>query len=180
MMIVSPRLIRASRIMAALAGVGAVLYLAMEVLVFVVPGVADAIGGIAAHASVPIRESVPLVYRLSALAFDLIPTALVVWALIELRRLFLLYAKGEVFSEAALRSLNRVAMLMFVEVVVAFFIQAPVSYLISLANPPGQHQVSLGFGSNDVSFLFMAGVVLVIARVMAEARRVSEENASFV
>lgn len=177
---VSAKLVRTSRIMAALAGLGAVLILALEILLYVAPDVTTMVAGISAHTGVPLSGNVPLVYRLGALAFDLIPTSLVIWALIELRRLFLFYAQGQVFSEGALTALNRVAMLMFVETLVAFVMQAPETYLLSLANPPGHHQVSLGIGSNDVAFLFMAGVVLVIARVMAEARRVSEENAAFV
>ena len=103
-----------------------------------------------------------------------------VWALVELYRLFLLYAAGEVFSTGALTSLNRVAALMFWYVLVSFATQAPVSYLLSLYRPPGHREISLEFTSHDVSLLFMAGVVLVIARVMGEARRVADENESFV
>ena len=80
----------------------------------------------------------------------------------------------------ALSSLNRVAALMFWYVLVSFVTQAPVSYLLSLYRPPGHREISLGFTSHDVTFLFMAGVVLVIARVMGEARRVADENESFV
>ncbi len=117
---VSAKLVRISRIMAALAGIGAVFYLAMEILVFAAPDAANAITGASMHTDLPINGKVPMTYRLSALAFDLIPTALVVWALLELRRLFQFYTRGQVFSEGALRSLNRVAMLMFIEVLVAF------------------------------------------------------------
>ena len=177
---VSPRLVRVSCIMAVLATIGAIFYVAMEVLIYAMPDEMNAVAGLAAHAGIPLNDFVPLVYRLSALAFDLIPTGLLVWALLELRRLFMFYAKGQVFSEGALVALNRVAALMFIQVLVGFVIQAPESYLISLANPPGQRAISLGIGSGDISFLFMAGVVLVIARVMAEARSVSEENAGFV
>jgi hypothetical protein len=58
--------------------------------------------------------------------------------------------------------------------------QAPLTYLISMHNPPGHRFMSIGFGSDDVDMLFLAGVTFVIARVMAEARRVAEENAGFV
>lgn len=176
---VSAKLVRTSRIMAALAGIGAAIYLAMEILLFAAPNIANAFSAVSIHGNLPLIGA-PLANRLGALAFDLIPGALVVWALLELRRLFLFYARGEVFSEGALRALNRVAALMFIEVLAAFVVQAPQTYILSLANPPGQRSMSLGLGSNDLAFLFMAGVVLVIARVMAEARRVSEENASFV
>jgi hypothetical protein len=79
-----------------------------------------------------------------------------------------------------LRALSSVTTALFWNVVAAFVVQAPITYLISMHNPPGHRFISLGFGSDDVEMLFLAGVTFVIARVMAEARRVAEENAGFV
>jgi hypothetical protein len=45
---------------------------------------------------------------------------------------------------------------------------------------PGHREISLLFGTDDAATLFISGVMLVIARVMAEARRVADENAMFV
>ena len=179
---VSQKLVKASRIMAWLSLLGAIVYVAGEIFVFLVPDAAHALGEIEVHhvGTIPITSAIPFAYRLAALVVDLIPTALVAWALIELYRLFQHYARGEVFSVAAIGNLNRVAALMFWQVLASFVAQAPISYLLSLYRPAGHREVSLGLGSNDLAFLFMAGVVLVIARVMAEARRVADENASFV
>ncbi len=61
-----------------------------------------------------------------------------------------------------------------------FVVQAPISLALTWSLGHGHRAISLGFGSGDVSTLFMAGVVLVIARVMTEALRVADENAAFV
>ncbi len=177
---VSPKLVRASRIMALLSLLGAILYVAGDCLVFLAPDAARAVGIEMRHPGLHISEAIPFAYRLAALVVDLIPAAIMVWALIELYRLFLHYAKGEVFDAAALGNLNRVAALMFWQVLVSIISLAPVSYILSLHRPAGHGQISIGVGPNDFAFLFMAGVVLVIARVMAEARRVADENAGFV
>ncbi len=177
---VSHKLVKASRIMAWLSLLGAIAYVAAEFLVFLAPNIGRALDIEIHHTGADITMAIPFAYRLAALVVDLIPTALVVWALIELYRLFQHYAKGEVFSRAALGHLNRVAALMFWQVLVSFIAQAPISYLLSLYRPAGHREISLGLGSNDFAFLFMAGVVLVIARVMAEARRMADENESFV
>jgi hypothetical protein len=178
---VSQNLVRASRIMAWLSLIGAIAYLAAEFLVFLTPGLWGQLGAIEIHhTGGDITSAIPLDYRIAALAVELIAAALMVWTLVELYRLFLLYAAGEVFSTAALRSLNRVAALMFWYVLVSFVTQAPVSYILSLYRPPGHREISLGFTSHDINLLFVAGVVLVIARVMGEARRVADENESFV
>lgn len=177
---VSPKLVKASRIMARLSLLGAIVYAAGECLVFLAPNIGRALDIEIHHTGADITTAIPFAYRLAALVVDLIPTALVVWALIELYRLFQHYAKGEVFSVAALGNLNRVAALMFWQVLVSFIAGAPVSYILSLYRGAGHREISLGLGSNDLAFLFMAGVVLVIARVMAEARRMADENESFV
>ena len=180
-MSVSPKLVRASRIMACLSCCAALAYVAGEVFVFLMPNAAHALGAIEIHhTGTDITAAMPLTYRAAALAVDLVPTAIMTWALIELYRLFLLYARGEVFSTAALTKLNRVAALMFWQVLTSFVAQAPISYILSLSRPAGHREISLGLTSYDLAFLFMAGVVLVIARVMAEARRMADENASFV
>ena len=123
---------------------------------------------------------VPLFYRLAALPFGLVSTGFTMWALWSLRQLFFHYARGEVFTYEPLRRLNHVAIALFASVVVGFAMNVPVSFLLSLPRGPGRFEISLSFGSGEIANLFMAGVVLVIARVMAEARRLADENAKFI
>jgi hypothetical protein len=132
------------------------------------------------HGGVSLSSEQPLQFRLIALVCALVATGFTMWALWALRRLFLLYARGSVFSAEALAALNHVAVALFAGVIVAFAMQAPIS--LALTWPRGEHhrEISLSFGSGDVVTLFMAGVVLVIARVMGEAQRVADENAKFV
>jgi hypothetical protein len=132
------------------------------------------------HGGVNLSSSQPFALRLLALVCALAPTAFTMWALWSLRRLFLLYAKGSVFSAEALEALNHVAVALFAGVIVAFIMQAPISLALTWARGENHREMSLSFGSRDVATLFMAGVVLVIARVMAEARRMADENAKFV
>ena len=178
-MAVSEPWVRASRIMAWLSLAGAVLYLAGEICVFVFPDITRAVGFMQMRSGdLAISSAMPLAFRLGALAIDLVPAALGIWALVSLHGLFTLYAKSEVFSAQALTLLNRVAVLMFWQVLAGIVAQAPESALLSWTS--GHRAISLGLGSGDATYLFMAGVVLVIARVMGEARRVADENASFV
>lgn len=132
------------------------------------------------HKGAELTAAVPLLFRVLAMACALATTVFYMWALWALRRLFLLYARGSVFSLDALTALNHVAVALFASVIVAFAMQAPIS--LALTWPRGWHhrEISLSFGSDDVATLFMAGVVLVIARVMGEAQRVADENAKFV
>jgi Na+-driven multidrug efflux pump len=178
-MTVSKSLVRASRIMAVLSWAGAVLFLLMPILIFVFPDQTKALNMHMSHVD-GLTGAVPLTDRLLALACDLVPAGIAAWGLLALAQLFRLFSLGQIFSPANLRALSRVATAMFWYVVTTFVMQAPVSYLLSHHNPPGHRMISLGFGSDDIEVLFLAGATFVIARVMAEARRMADENAGFV
>lgn len=179
-MSVSPRLLSLSRLMAWLSLAGFVLVPAITIYVFLYPDTSRWLMFNIDHLGATLNGKVPLDFRLMALLCEGVSVGFTMWALWSLRRLFLIYAKGEVFSFGAFRALNNVALALFGGVIGTFIMQGPISYILSYPLGPGHRYISLGFGSGDVATLFMAGVVLVIARVMAEARRVAEENAGFV
>lgn len=179
-MAISPQLVRASRIMGLLSVIGAILAPLVTALCFIWPVSTQALDVRFNHIDIATVAGAPLTDRLLALIFALIPALIATWGLLSLARLFRAFAQGEIFSLPALRALSSVTMALFWNVVATFLIQAPLTYLISMHNPPGHRFMSVGFGSDDVEMLFLAGVTFVIARVMAEARRVAEENAGFV
>lgn len=169
-----------SRVMAWFSTAGFVFVPASLVFTFLLPRHGGWLSFDWNHLNDGLSAAVPLAYRIGALVFALGGGAFTMWALWSLRRLFLHYADGDVFSHAALGALNHVAVALFAGVVVGFAVQAPISLLLSWHLGSGHRAISLGFGSDDVARLFMAGVVLVIARVMAQARRLADENEGFV
>jgi hypothetical protein len=102
------------------------------------------------------------------------------WGLLALAKLFRLFAAGKIFDSENLRALGQVAMAIFWNVAFGFATQAPLTYFLTHHAALGHRYISLGFGSDDVEMLFLAGATFVIARVMAEARRMADENAAFV
>ena len=180
MAIVPDNLAGLSRVMAGLSGAGLVFYPLMIAAVFLFPGSPTDWMMFQDHLGPMLNANVPLSFRLAALACEAAPTAFVIWALWSLRQLFLRYAAGDVFSNGALRLLHHVAVAIFAQVIVAFIAQGPVTFLLTYPLGHGHRSISLSLGSDDVFSLFMAGVVLVIARVMAVARRMADENESFV
>ncbi|HEX4303568.1 MAG TPA: DUF2975 domain-containing protein [Rhizomicrobium sp.] len=173
-------LVRLSRLMAWLATIGAVLAPLLDAFLYLAPGTYKALSLSADHMGSALNDGVPLFYRLAALAFSLGAEAFMVWALWSLRNLFLRYASGEVFSPAALKALNHVAIALFASVIVGFVVRAPISVLLTWPLGEGHRALSLEIGSDDVVTMFIAATVLVIARVMNEAGRIAEENAKFV
>jgi len=166
--------------MAGLSVAGAIILPLMVAATFLYPPLAYALGSQYDGIDVLTIGRTPFGYRVIVFLFALGPTGFTVWTLLSLRRLFLLYAAGKVFSHQALRMLNHVAVALFASVIVGFVVRAPLTLLLSWHLGAGHRAVSLGFGGDDLLALFMAGAVLVIAKVMAEARRMADENASFV
>ncbi len=173
-------LVRLSRLMAWLATIGAVLSPLLDAFLYIAPGTYKTLSLSADHMGAALNDGVPLGYRLAALAFSLGAEAFTVWALWSLRLLFLRYAAGEVFSPAALKALNDVAIALFASVIVGFAVHAPISLLLTWPLGDGHRSLALELGSDDVATLFIAATVLLIARVMNEAGRLAEENAKFV
>ena len=169
-----------SKTMAWLSTLGFILLPACVVYTFLEPDQSKWVMFNYEHKGAELTASVPILFRALAMVCALASTVFSMWALWALRRLFLLYARGSVFSLEALSALNHVAVALFASVIVAFAMQAPISLALTWSLGWHHREMSLSFGSNDVATLFMAGVVLVIARVMAEAQRVADENAKFV
>lgn len=51
---------------------------------------------------------------------------------------------------------------------------------LSLGNPPGQRSLAIGIQWDDCLHILFGAVLLTIARVMAEAQRLADDNAGFV
>lgn len=174
------KLARLSRMMSALSLIGIAVIPVVVAFVFLDPQGARFLMLNVNHVGDALSASVPIRYRVDALAVELVPVALAMWSLWSLSRVFAHYAEGRVFGAEPLRHLNNVALALFLGVVADVVAQAPITALLSWHLGPHHRTVSLSIGSDDVSRLFIAGAVLVIARVMEEARRMADENAGFV
>jgi Protein of unknown function (DUF2975) len=176
----STKLARLSRVMSVLSLLGMIVIPALVTTIFLLPDSTQFFMFRLDHLGTDLSSKIPLALRLEALACEAVPLGFTVWAMWSLYRLFASYAQGRVFSPEPLRYLNNVASALFLGVLAEFVMQAPISYLLTWYLGPHHREISLSFGSNDAAWLFIAGTVLAIARVMAEARRVADENAAFV
>ncbi len=127
-----------------------------------------------------LRDSVPLDDRMLAFACASVPIAIAVWGLLTLRRLFELFAAGEVFSRNTRAALVTLSIVLFFYVLASFIAEGPIDYFLLRANPARPHVFALSLGLDDLITLFIAAVGSVIARVMAEGAAVADENAKFV
>ncbi len=181
-MVVSKPLARASRIMAWFSAAAVLVVPLGTAFMFLAPQWARPLGlDVDRHGLSHLTQAVPLLDRAFALASAMIPAAIATFGLVALTRLLLLFNRGQVFGYDALRTFGQITAALFWNVLAAFLMEAPISYFLTRDHPPGQHgELQLTIGSDDVQVLFLAGVAWVVSRVMAEARRVADENAGFV
>lgn len=118
--------------------------------------------------------------RFFAFLSDLIPLAALIYGLRRLRDLFQYYENGLIFTEqnvACFRSLGRTLIAWVICDVVR---NSLLSIVLTLGNPPGQRLLTIGFYSADFIGIFVGIIILIIAWVMDEARKIKEEQALFI
>lgn len=109
-----------------------------------------------------------------------IPMGLMMYGVWRLRQLFSLYSTGALFSLASARHLHVFASMLLVTVLTSPVIDILLSLVLTMNYPAGERAISINLGSNDLSMLFIAGVMFAIAWIMREGYLLAEENAEFV
>ena len=169
---------RLSRVMAALCLVAMVampllLALAWALLPSLRPGWPP-------YATLPIPPEPARELVIAGFLVLLVPLAVLLWGVERLRRLFRRYEAGDVFSPQAARCLAGFAQAVLLWALLQPLASALAGMILTLGNPPGQRALALSVGTGEPGAVAIALVLLVVARVLREASRVAEENASFV
>lgn len=166
---------QAARILIAL---GAVALLALPAAALLSPQ--DLSGQAEGLLGMPPGQPLDLAARWRTALVSLLPVGCGLYALRQLWTLFGEYLQGRVFGQQAQHALMRFAWTVLAGALALPFTRALMSVAASLGNPPGQRFVTLGLYWHD-GLLVLLGVVLVsIAHVMLQARRIADENAGFV
>ncbi len=106
-----------------------------------------------------------------------LPLAVTLYGLITLKALFRLYAGGILFSAENVKYFRRLGYV-FIAWVMANTIFTPlISLIITYANPAGKKTLVVQFGMVDLFTLIIGGIILVIAWVMNEGRKLEDEQA---
>jgi len=115
-----------------------------------------------------------------AFAFSALPVGLLMAGVWRLREVLKQFSQGVVFTATGAGHLHAFATLLFISVLVSPFTRALTSVALTMGNPPGQRTLAFTLGSDDLSKLFMAGVLLAIVWILREGYRLTLENEAFV
>ena len=111
---------------------------------------------------------------------DQATTAVGLYALVMVRRLFAGYRRGEVFARAAAARLGRIGWAVLALAPVSTAAQTLAVLTATWANPPGERQFVIDIADSDVYAVVIGLALVAVARVMEEAARIAEENEGFV
>ena len=125
-------------------------------------------------------KPVPTTLLLFCFAITMLPALLITYALQQLRRLFQLYVDGRVFTLANCICLRNLSIALLAWTPVRLIFDALISLTLTSINPPDQRFIALSIKEPELTTMFLGLIFLVIAWVMAEARRLQEDNAGII
>ncbi len=138
---------------------------------------------LAGHAHLPaqaIHGSLAVWQRVAAGVATGVPLVLLLAGVWQAMRCFQMFARGQVFTLEATALLGRFAGWVAWAALAALLVSSATSVLLTLGNPPGMRQLSIGISSHHVFTLFFAGLVWLMAAVIAQGQSLAEENEGFV
>lgn len=110
----------------------------------------------------------------------MLPQAVPLYVLWQLEILFGLYRRGETLTRAPALRIRRIGLGVAALAPLSVLIRPVAGLLLTLANPPGERQLSVGLSSSDIGLVLAGGLLVVIGWIMGEAARIAEENRGFV
>lgn len=118
--------------------------------------------------------------RIAGIAIAWVSIGLMVYAAVALLRMFRLFAAGRVLDREPAVWLRRAGSTLVALAIYRIFANTATILLLTLGNPDGQRQLTIGLGSDQLFPLFMAGILFAIGHVLALGADVEDENRSFV
>ncbi len=121
-------------------------------------------------------HELPITIQAAGFISSILPLTVLIYVLLNLRKIFLFYKEGIVFSFEHVVLFKKTAKLLAIWVLLTVVYEAIKSVLFSLGNPVGERVLSVEFGSEELTVIVVAAFVYVIAWVMDEGRVLADEN----
>ncbi len=134
----------------------------------------------AAQISFPALREVSFETRIAALAISMVPLAVLIWGLLNVRRCFVLFSQGRIFTAEVVDGFRRFSLALLMSALLKPFAGAALTALLSWGGPTGTRMVAIHLGSDTLFSLLFAGAMMVVVWVMSEAIAIADENAQFV
>ncbi len=128
------------------------------------------------HSESLIENELSIKFQVIGLLVALLPLSALIYIILNIRRLFVFYKEGILFSLDHVIIFKNTAKALLWYVLFSIIYESAKSVLFTAGNPPGSRLLEVGFSSGEFTTLMVGGIVFVIAWVMDEGRILIEEN----
>ena len=98
----------------------------------------------------------------------------------QMRRLLGGFRRGEIFTEESARRLGGVGWIVTAMAPFSILCNTLTVLALTWSNAPGKRSFALGIDDADILAVTVGLLIVVVARVLTEARRIADENDAFV
>jgi hypothetical protein len=115
--------------------------------------------------------------RILGIIVTMLPAGILMYALAQLIKLFKHYEHGEIFTIDNANRYRKLGYTLFAWVIGGLIYDALISLVMTFQNSgAGQKVVAIGVNGIDIVVIITGGLILLIAWVMKEAQKISEEQ----
>jgi hypothetical protein len=118
--------------------------------------------------------------RLAGALVAAVPVAVMLYGLLAARAWFRQCADGQIFTERSAHYLRTFAITVLAQAPLGPITTAALTAAMSFTNEPGRRMLVLGLSSYDVYALIVGSVLFIVAKILREATRIADENASII
>lgn len=115
--------------------------------------------------------------RVGGFLATMIPGAAIMYAYHSLSRLFTLYSRGEIFEKSNVGCYRGVAWAIIAHYLLVIPGGTLTTLIMTLNNPEGERIIQVSVDDSNLSMMVVGIMILLIARIMDEGRKLKEEQA---
>lgn len=121
-------------------------------------------------------KPLPLSGRLAAALTCMLPGTVWMCGLKTISTIFGTYAKQEFFSHSITRLYKKLGICFYIWIIMSVISTPLLSIAVSFHNPPGERTLQLSIGTGELSAFILGSIILILAGIMDEARKLKEEQ----
>ena len=171
---------RIARVSARLRAVTTLLMIALPVVLALCWALMNQLPFVSGQLPVPMKGDLPMASRVLGFLASMLPGGVAIYALSRLRRLFDLYAHGVIFRAANVDCFRQLGWSLFAWAGAGFLFNTLAGFILTYHWKPGTRWLLIGVDGQDLLAVFMGLVVITVAWVMDQGRRINEEQELFV
>ena len=124
-----------------------------------------------------LSEAIGFLTRIFGFTLTIIPTTLMIIGLLSLQEFLNNLQKSDYFNPNNPTLLRKFAYMLLWSTLARPLIGALVSIVITINNPPGQRTVTFSLGTDEISGVFVALLIMLLSLLIAESKSSVDERA---